>query len=78
MWICLQCFCFYTKLFAGLVDVALQVNGEGGLLQPFPPGTFEEYDIAEDGRTTLVRKQSYYTPGDRPAFKPFIPYEGNF
>lgn len=46
------------------------------MLHPFPPGTFEEYNISEDGRTTFVRQETFHKFEDRPGFKPFIPYDG--
>lgn len=60
----------------GLVGME-KLNGEKGHLTPFPPGTFEEYSLTEDGKTTLIRQEAYHKPGDRPKFLPFIPYEGN-
>ncbi|KAG5878889.1 hypothetical protein JTB14_031547 [Gonioctena quinquepunctata] len=59
----------------GLVEIEKELNGEGKKLEPFPPGTFEEYDILESGKVKLVRSQRYYSPGDKPSFKPFTSYE---
>ncbi|XP_076270183.1 asparagine synthetase [Rhynchophorus ferrugineus] len=59
----------------GLVSVADSLNGEKKTLEPFPPGTFEEYDISEKGTVKLVRRERYFSPGDRPTFKPFLPWE---
>lgn len=58
------------------MDIAEQVNGESRKLEPFHPGTFEEYDLLDDGTTKLIRRQIYHGPGDRPSFKPFVLYEG--
>lgn len=62
--------------FIGLVGIAQQLNGKGGRLEPFPPGTFEEYALAADGTAKFIRRQSFHKPGDRPSFTPFILYEG--
>ncbi|XP_028142034.2 asparagine synthetase [glutamine-hydrolyzing] [Diabrotica virgifera virgifera] len=59
----------------GLVGIEKDLNGESKKIEPFPPGTFEEYDLLENGKVKLVRSQRYFSPGDRPSFKPFLPYE---
>ncbi|CAH0558230.1 unnamed protein product [Brassicogethes aeneus] len=59
----------------GLVAVLDDLNGDGKSIEPFPPGTFEEYDLLDNGSVKLVRSQSYYTPGLKPTFKTVIPYE---
>lgn len=59
-----------------MIGIEEQANGKGAIVEPFPPGTFEEYSLGEDGRATLIRRQSYHTPGDRPKFLPFVLYEG--
>lgn len=64
------------KIEIGLIDIANELNGEGRQLEPFTPGTFEEYDLLEDGRTKFVRREFFHKPGDKPSFKPFILYEG--
>lgn len=61
---------------SGLVEIEKELNGETKTLKPFPPGTFEEYDILESGKVKFVRSQRYFLPGDKPGFKPFVPYEG--
>lgn len=60
----------------GLVNKELNLNGDKQKVDPFPPGTFEEYDIRDDGFVKFVRIQKYFSPGDRPIFKPFVPYGG--
>lgn len=62
----------------GLVAIAEHLNGEAKKLEPFPPGSYEEYDLLEDGRTKLVKQGVYHRPGDKPSFRPFIPYEGTY
>jgi asparagine synthase (glutamine-hydrolysing) len=59
----------------GLIGLAKEENGEKKSIEPFTPGTFEEYDILENGGAKLVRKQIFHLPGDRPSFQPFILYE---
>ncbi|KAK4880630.1 hypothetical protein RN001_008776 [Aquatica leii] len=59
----------------GIVPISKELNGEGFCLEPFPPGTFEEYELFDDGKTKLIRREVYHTPGDRPSFKPYFPYE---
>lgn len=61
----------------GLVAIAQQLNGLGSSLEPFPPGTFEEYSLAADGTTKFIRREVFCGVGDRPAFVPFVLYEGN-
>ena len=50
-------------------------NGDKKTIEPFTPGTFEEYDILENGGAKLVRSQIFHLPGDRPSFQPFVLYE---
>ncbi|CAB3384324.1 Hypothetical predicted protein [Cloeon dipterum] len=45
------------------------VDGPEYKLDPFPPGTFEEYELDLEGRATLIRQQKYYTIGDKPAYR---------
>lgn len=59
----------------GLTQILSEFNGESKKLVPFPPGTFEEYDLLENGKVKLVRSVRYFNPGDKPAFLPFLPYE---
>ncbi|KAF2900941.1 hypothetical protein ILUMI_05244 [Ignelater luminosus] len=59
----------------GIASIAEQLNGEGRKLEPFPPGTFEEYELLENGTTKLLHQEIFHKPGDRPSFRPFMPYE---
>ncbi|KAJ8946246.1 hypothetical protein NQ318_004615 [Aromia moschata] len=59
----------------GLTSIEFEINGHERKLEPFPPGTFEEYDLLENGKVKLVRSQRYFSPGDKPTFKPFLSYE---
>ncbi|XP_066141611.1 asparagine synthetase [glutamine-hydrolyzing] [Euwallacea fornicatus] len=59
----------------GLTAIAANLNGYKKKLKPFPPGTFEEYDISDKGTVKLVRSEKYFNPGDRPSFKTFVPWE---
>lgn len=59
----------------GLCSVAGDLNGFERKLEPFPPGTFEEYDITENGTVKLVRSERYHRVGDRPHFTPFVPWQ---
>ncbi|XP_033211901.1 asparagine synthetase [glutamine-hydrolyzing] [Belonocnema kinseyi] len=43
-------------------------------LQPFPPGYYEEYEISEKGKVTLLRSVQYHKPGDKPSFPTFVPW----
>lgn len=61
----------------GLVDISKDLNNGSATLEPFPPGTFEEYSLSEDGKAKLIRSGVYHTPGDKPSFLPFVLYEGN-
>lgn len=60
----------------GLVPICNQLNGNGGKLEPFKPGTYEEYDILENGRVKLVKQAVFHEPENKPSFVPFLPYEG--
>jgi hypothetical protein len=51
------------------------LDGSAWKLEPFPPSSVEEYEIEETGRTRAVVKNKYYNIGDRPFFKPLIPYD---
>lgn len=53
------------------------MNGEKWKLEPFPPGTFEEYELCENGSVKLIRQVKYHRPGDRPNFQVSIPFESN-
>ena len=44
------------------------------LLEPFPPGHYEEYEILSDGRTKLLTRVNYHKPGDKPGFKAYTPW----
>lgn len=46
------------------------------VVEPFSPGTWEEYDVLEDGRVKFLQKQRYHTPGDKPNFTPLVPWIG--
>jgi len=63
-------------IFLGLVAISEHLNGEGTILEPFPPGTYEEYTLLNNGTTKLLRKGVFHLPGDKPQFLPFVPYEG--
>lgn len=62
-------------LCAGLIGFTKSKNGVKKTIEPFPPGTFEEYDLLDNGGARLVRKQIFHKPGDKPRFLPFVPYE---
>lgn len=55
----------------------MNLNGNRKKIEPFPPGTFEEYDLTDSGFAKFVRRQRYFSPGDRPTFKPFVSFEGS-
>ncbi|KAF5299372.1 hypothetical protein FQR65_LT09413 [Abscondita terminalis] len=57
----------------GVVSSLHELNEEGTCLEPFPPGTFEEYELLENGKTKMIRSEVYHRPGDRPNFKLFVP-----
>lgn len=59
----------------GLASISQQVNGDEWSIEPFPPGTFEEYQLLDDGKAKFIRREKFHGPGDRPTFKPFVPYE---
>jgi hypothetical protein len=51
------------------------LDGAAWKLEPFPPSCIEEYEVEETGRTRAVMRKQFYNIGDRPFFKPFIPYD---
>ncbi|XP_050306890.1 asparagine synthetase [glutamine-hydrolyzing] [Anthonomus grandis grandis] len=59
----------------GLTALVTDLNGSKKTLEPFPPGTFEEFDILEKGTVKLVRSERYFNPGDRPFFNTFVPWQ---
>uniref|UniRef100_J3JXG4 Asparagine synthetase [glutamine-hydrolyzing] n=1 Tax=Dendroctonus ponderosae TaxID=77166 RepID=J3JXG4_DENPD len=59
----------------GLVAISADLNGYKKKLEPFPPGTFEEYDLHPNGTAKLVRSERYFNPGDKPSFTTFVPWE---
>ncbi|KAK3907981.1 Asparagine synthetase [glutamine-hydrolyzing] [Frankliniella fusca] len=61
----------------GLVGISQHLNGAKFTLEPFPPGTFEEYSIDGEGRARLIRRERFYEIGspEKPKFKPFVAYE---
>ncbi|XP_060517860.1 asparagine synthetase [glutamine-hydrolyzing] [Cylas formicarius] len=59
----------------GLTGVGDELNGHSKILKPFPPGSYEEYDILENGTVKLVRSETYFLPGVKPSFKTFVPWE---
>lgn len=63
----------YFKI--GLIGISEEINGDGWKMEPFPPGTFEEYELLDDGRVKLLRQVKYHSAGDKPGFQTAIPYE---
>jgi len=58
-----------------LIELSQVLDGEAWKLEPFPPGCVEEYEVEETGRTRAVVKKQFYNIGDRPFFKPLVPYD---
>ncbi|XP_076231024.1 asparagine synthetase [Calliopsis andreniformis] len=57
----------------GLMEITKQITSKW-VLEPFPPGHYEEYEILNDGRTKLLTRVNYHKPGDKPNFQVYIPY----
>ncbi|KOX69818.1 Asparagine synthetase [glutamine-hydrolyzing] [Melipona quadrifasciata] len=57
----------------GLINITKQMASKWSL-KPFQPGSYEEYEILNDGRTKLLTKVNYYQPGDKAHFSAFVPY----
>ena len=57
----------------GLMGIKKRVKSKQ-LLEPFPPGHYEEYEILSDGRTNLLTRVNYHKPGDKPSFKVYTPW----
>lgn len=60
-------------LITGLKGLTEEMNGARWKLEPFPPGTFEEYILLENGSVKLERQVRYHSPGDIPHFNTCIP-----
>lgn len=58
----------------GLMDLTKGLNGDS-LIEPVPPGNFEEYTLSEEGRTTFVSKTRFHTIGERPQYNPLVPWQ---
>ncbi|CAH1099767.1 unnamed protein product [Psylliodes chrysocephalus] len=58
----------------GLIQIEKELNGEGKTLEPFPPGSYAEYDLLENGKTILAKAEKYFKPGVKPSFLPFLPH----
>lgn len=59
----------------GLVNFRDIIKNEDIHLVPFKPGTYEEYSLSTNNAAKLIKSEVFHSPGDRPSFKPFIPYE---
>lgn len=59
------------------MSISKHVNGKS-ILEPFPPGYYEEYEILKDGRTTLLKCMNYHKPGDKPYFQVYTPWISEF
>lgn len=59
------------------MDITKQITSKWAL-KPFQPGSYEEYEILNDGRTKLLIKVNYYQPGDKAHFSAFVPYNSLF
>jgi hypothetical protein len=51
------------------------LDGAAWNVEPFLPGFVKEYEIKENGRTSIIMKKPFYSIGDQPFFQPFIPYD---
>ncbi|XP_011501784.1 PREDICTED: asparagine synthetase [glutamine-hydrolyzing]-like [Ceratosolen solmsi marchali] len=56
-----------------LVGIAKLLSGDH-VVEPFTPGTFEEYDILENGLVKFVRQEQYHEPGQKPSFNTYVPW----
>lgn len=52
------------------------IKGSERIFEPFLPGTFEEYELFDDGRAKLLNSGRFHPAGEKPGFTPFVPYEG--
>lgn len=57
--------------------ISKRVNGLS-ILEPFPPGHYEEYEILNDGRTKFLKSVNYHKPGDKPSFQVYTPWIGEY
>ncbi|XP_014473133.1 PREDICTED: asparagine synthetase [glutamine-hydrolyzing] [Dinoponera quadriceps] len=57
----------------GLMAISKRINGKS-VLEPFPPGHYEEYEILNDGRTKFLKCVNYHKPGDKPSFQVHTPW----
>ncbi|XP_018332735.1 asparagine synthetase [glutamine-hydrolyzing]-like [Agrilus planipennis] len=58
----------------GLVNLYKELNEANKILEPFSPGTFEEYKLMENGTVKFLNSQRFHKPTDTPVFKPFLSY----
>ncbi|XP_016845558.1 asparagine synthetase [glutamine-hydrolyzing] [Nasonia vitripennis] len=56
-----------------LTGIANLLTGDH-VVEPFLPGTFEEYDLLEDGHVKFIRRERYHEPGQKPSFTTFVPW----
>ncbi|KAK7791162.1 hypothetical protein R5R35_013329 [Gryllus longicercus] len=59
----------------GLMEITTQLGDGAWKMDPFPPGCFEEYKINGDGKATVIQKKPFYNIGDKPLFRPFVPFD---
>ncbi|EFN79560.1 asparagine synthetase [glutamine-hydrolyzing] [Harpegnathos saltator] len=57
----------------GLMAISKRIKGKS-ILEPFPPGHYEEYSILNDGRTKFLKSVNYHKPSDKPSFQAYIPW----
>ncbi|XP_058790517.1 asparagine synthetase [glutamine-hydrolyzing] [Phymastichus coffea] len=58
----------------GLVGIAKILKGDY-VVEPFPPGTYEEYNLLDNGQVKFVRAKRFHEPGQKPSFLPLVPWK---
>lgn len=46
------------------------------VIEPFPPGSYAEYQIMEDGKAKLLESGKYYSYMEKPSFNPLVSWDG--
>nr|XP_003706652.1 PREDICTED: asparagine synthetase [glutamine-hydrolyzing] [Megachile rotundata] len=57
----------------GIVGITNQVTSKY-VLEPFPPGYYEEYEILDDYRVKLLSKVNYHKTEEKPSFQVYTPW----
>lgn len=57
----------------GIIGITKHITSKY-VLEPFPPGYYEEYEILDDYRVKLLSKVNYHKPEEKPSFQVYTPW----